>query len=559
MVGQRSSIDLTRTLLGILALFFALQSILIFRLNLNWDEYFFLSHIHTFVADRPLEAIQTFHVQLLAWLAALPLNDPDQIVAGRLVMLLCEAGALFCLYRIARNFAPTEAAVIAVIAWCGAGFALAHGASFRTDPLSGFLIMASLALLFAHRLTFAKAIAAGALAAAALLVTIKAAIFLPCFLAALIWQCRERDARLAKLANFAAAAVTLGLAGAIFWWWHTSSLVPVPSADPATAAAPINATANAVERSSSILDAVILSQSVLPRWDYISHWLILSVFALIPVAVGLRTTITRIKPDPFQAAALLLLAMPVAVLLIYRNAFPYFFPFMMLPVAVLAAIGWQALERPLWRNVTLAGIAVVMIAQFIPAIQQGQSTQRAIAQVAAKMFPGGARYIDRNAMLPSFEKSGYFMSSWGVQGMVGSGHPELANIIDRDQPPLVIANTPILRAALDPAMEWRDLRLTGKEELAMRESYIPHWGDLWVAGKVLNGQSGASLVRIAGTYTLECEGSRTINGATTVCGKTVKLGKGRNRWSGGPLTLRWGEKLYRPDTPAPKEPIYYGF
>ena len=559
MVGQRSSIDLSRVLLGILALFFALQSILIFRLNINWDEYFFLSHIHTFTADRPLEAIQTFHVQLLAWLPALPLGDPDQIVAGRLVMLLCEAGALFCLYRIARQFAPVEASVIAVVAWCGAGFALAHGASFRTDPLSGVLIMASLALLFAQRLSFARAVLSGVLAAAALLVTIKAAIFLPCFLAALIWQCRERELRFAKLAKFAAAAAALFIVGALFWWWHTSSLTLVPSADPAANAAPASATETAVERGGSIFDAVILSQSLLPRWDYISRWLILSVFALIPIAAGLRSTIARIKADPARSATLLLLAMPVAILLIYRNAFPYFFPFMTLPIAVLAAIGWQAIARPLWRNVTLGGIAIVMIAQFIPAIQQGQSTQRTIAQTASKMFPNGARYIDRNAMLPSFQKSGYFMSSWGVQGMVGSAHPELANIIDRDQPPMVIANTPILRAALDPTLEWRDLRLTREEEVALRESYISHWGDIWVAGKVLDGEEGAFALRIAGTYTLECEGTRAINGAVTACGEVVELGKGRNRWSGGPLTLRWGESIYRPKATAPREPIYYGF
>ena len=556
MEERRSKFGHSRLILAGLVLFLALQSILAFRLNINWDEYFFLSHIHTFLGERPLDPMQTFHVRLLAWLPSLPFNDPDQIVAGRLIMMFCQLGALFCVYRIAMQLASAQAALVAVVAWCGAGFALTQGFSFRTDPLAGFCIMVSLALLFSKGMSWVRAAFAGIMAAIALLVTIKSAIFLPCFLAALIWQTRGPNNLASVLAKFALAAIVLAISGLTLWLWHSSSLSPFP----VEVAAKTTATTKAAANSVSIFERVFLSQSILPRWDYISRWLLLSIFALIPIAVGVGSALRKFAhADRSHVIVLLLLASPLIVLLLYRNAFSYFFPFMMLPVSVLAAIGWDAMDKRIWKLATLGGMAAIVVGQFIQAIPQDQSTQREIAQVAQRMFPDGTRYLDRNGMLPSFQKSGYFMSSWGIEGMVGRGQPALANVIDREGPPLVVSNTPILSAALDPYFEWPHIRLTDQEERAMRESYIPHWGQIWIAGKEIGEATDRFEMRIGGSYTLECEGRRELNGRQVPCGAVVELSKGEQSWSGGSATLRWGDNIYRPSTSAPTRPIYYGF
>ena len=89
--------------------FFVLSTALAFRVNINWDEYFYLSHIHAALNGYALRPLQTIHVHPLRWLAQLPLSEPDQVIAGRLFMQTCEAASVACLYRVARVFAGKSA------------------------------------------------------------------------------------------------------------------------------------------------------------------------------------------------------------------------------------------------------------------------------------------------------------------------------------------------------------------------------------------------------------------------------------------------------------------
>ena len=539
---------------SVVILFIVLQLWFAFFLNINWDEYYFLSQIYDFRMGRLAMPMQTFHVELLEWLTALPLSEPDQIVVGRVFMLACEGGMLACLYAIGRTWFAPRAMALALAAYVTSGWVLGHGVSFRTDALAAFLIAASLALMFRAR-DWPAMLIAGALAAIALLVTIKAAFWLPAFAAAFIWRSREHGiARTAGL--FAAATAALLAVGAGAWLFHTTNLA-MPAGN---AAMPADLSA-ASQRTAGYFDRLMGSQPWFPRWGYIRSWLMLSA---IPVVLVVGGVIGAVRGgDRLVAVVLGLLVVPVFSLALYRNAFPYFFPFIFAPACLAAAAADRMLGAPV-RFALTAAMAIGLGAQAFVLMDRDQSAQRQIAAAAHQIFPDPVPYIDRNSMLPSFPKVGYFMSTWGVDDQRATGRPALKPVIETHQPPLVIANSPQLVAAFGLAADTEGRQLLDEDAQALRENYVHHWGPIWVAGKRLTvaPEGGQFELAIPGRYTIECSGRLTIDGVQRACGTVVSLATGQHLVSARrptPLLLRWGDHLLRPSIPEPTRPIYYGF
>jgi len=188
-----------------------------------------------------------------------------------------------------------------------------------------------------------------------------------------------------------------------------------------------------------------------------------------------------------------------------------------------------------------------------------QSAQRAVARTARQLFPVPVHYIDGYSMLPSFAEDGFFMSTWGLEEYMAARKSVLADAIARDQPPLLILNSPALRHAISAQNEPLRWRLLSSDVEALRDNYIEEWGPVWVAGKTMGQPSGRFDIVIGGTYTLECQGIRQIDRTDGPCGGTVYLAPGPHTWSGGAATLRWGDHLRAPNEPPPGEPIFYGF
>jgi hypothetical protein len=558
---MRGELVATRRIVPVaVALFFLFQITLALRQNINWDEYLFLAWIHAFADARLTEPFQTFHVHLLLWLTGLPLTEADQIVAGRLFMVLCEAGSLACLYRLARTFVQPEHALVAVLCWCSAGFALAHGASFRADPLAGFLAMAAITILACGRPRWPNAGLAGIVYATGLLVTVKAAFFLPAFLGAIIWRASALGARDA-VRHFAIAAVTGLVAYATLWRSHAASLPPASPVADLAAHDP-----GYFEKACNAFETVILSQSFLPRADYLFAWLGLSLFALILCLGGLYRFNRSDKPNAAAPSplAMLLFVAPLATLLFYRNGFPYFFPFILLPAALVGALGSSRLKPGAFRLVIIAGMTAIMLLQVPARLGKGQSAQREIARVVHRLFPEPVKYIDRSSMIPSFPKVGLFMSTWGMESYLAGRQNAIVAAVVRHQPPLLLLNSPILSEAVDRDEGTRDCgstesRLRPSDEAVLRDNYIKHWGPVWVAGKTLNMDSTTFEILIGGTYTLECRGGRTVDGQTLACGSAVALAEGQHDWRGGHARLRWGSHLEVPKDPVPQEPSFYCF
>jgi hypothetical protein len=88
---------------GIVAILLALKLQLIFLQNVNWDEFLFLSMVHSAVRGDLAMALQTVHVHAFSWLPRVSANEVDQIMAARGVMFALQVGTSGLIYLVGRR------------------------------------------------------------------------------------------------------------------------------------------------------------------------------------------------------------------------------------------------------------------------------------------------------------------------------------------------------------------------------------------------------------------------------------------------------------------------
>lgn len=546
-------------LLGCIAV---LQLWLVFRLNINWDEYWYLSQIHAYNRGDLATPFQTVHVHLFSWLPAIPFADADQVIIGRCVMILCEIVTFAIIFDIARKlFSPADA-LFALIVYLCAGFVLAHGMSFRTDPLAAMLMMAGLWLMTVARQSWPVALVAGLAAAMALLVTVKSVLFLPTFGAALLYRLNKRRLQ-PVLVFFVISAVAAIAIFALGWSLHSHSLAstPAPSASPT-----VSLNQDVLKQSAGqSFDKTVASSGFFPGMRFFTRWLAFGPGAgLIILGSLFLAAVHAIRATGPSRFVPLLFALPFASILFYRNAYPYFYPFILAPVALSVAFFSQQFSNPSRRRLLVILLVAGFAFQAVYYLRNDQSAQRSTARQVHAIFPEPVAYIDRNGMIPSFRKVGPFMSTWGMEGIMAKGEPVLARTIAQQRPPLVIANSPYLEAALDRSFPVSRIPMPADDVEALRDNYIHFWGPVWLAGMDLKTRGGATrfTITIAGTYTLHCAGSATLDGTARHCGETVDLSAGQHSLdvpSGNQVKLLWGNRFQKPSAPPPTKPIYYGF
>lgn len=540
----------TRAALALTLLGLAIQLWLALRLNVNWDEFYFLNLVHEHLRGTLGRPLQTFHVHLFAWLARLPADEMAQVTTGRLVMLAAEVATLWLLWATARRMAGTQGALLAALAFLAAEFTLAHAASFRADPLAAALLMLALHLVAVRRLGVAEIALAAAAGALAALVTIKAVFYLPAFVGAAIWRLvdtAERRGTLIRLACVAGLGVALFAAG---FFWHAGGLEPTE----ARAAA---ADAGGAFRTT-------LLNGVLPRAAELAFWAPRSLVPLGLVALGLAVALRQGRP---QAAVAMLFCAPMLSLVFYRNAFPYFFPFILAPAVLVSALAARPLaSRAALHWGVLLLVATSFLTQTVRVARHDQGAQRAVLAAVHAAFPEPVPYIDRAGMVAAFPREGFFMSGWGLDKYRSAGVPIFNEILRASAPPMVIANAPALEAALRGLPPGSVLRsLLDADAALLRDTYVPHWGPIWVAGRELALGGGGPLlfeIRVPGPYTLESRADVQIDGLEHVPGSVIELSRGLHvaeAAAADRATLRYGNALPRPAVAPPRDPVFRGF
>jgi hypothetical protein len=220
--------------------------------------------------------------------------------------------------------------------------------------------------------------------------------------------------------------------------------------------------------------------------------------------------------------------------------------------------------------VTLAISAAAYVFNYTRNFADQTVAQAETVRLVHTMFPEPVPYIDRNSMISSFPKVGFFMSTWGLESYRARNRPIMADLIDRHAPPLLIANS--------RALDLSRLSVSGENDGPynlfqadfdlLRENYIHHWGVVYVAGKRLELTAGADPqtfeIIIAGTYTLETGGLVTIDGETKTAGSHIELTRGAHTIAAADdaarlVILRWGRDIFMPAQPPSPQPIYIGF
>jgi len=512
---------------GIIACFIFLIILSLSR-NVNWDEFYFLSHIHAFQDGRLDQPMQTFYVHGFGWLARLPGAEMTQITVARLIMVGFVGITALSIHWIARNFTDLASADIALLAFLSSGFLLPHGASFRTDPMAAAFLTTAIALLMTTRMGLFHVVIVAGLGAFALLVTVKSVLFFPCVLAALIWRapCSGVVAR-----SLLAVVLALTLFGALYYW-HTSGIEVAAGKDTATNAR------NAVT-------TTLLKSGFFPRFDTFVTWAILSISPVVLAIVGLISA-----RSPRLIIVLVLCAGPLLSVIIYRNAFAYFFPFAVPMLMLAVAFGAQQLAGTKWLRALVMILLVTAVGQMALSITENSRTQRATIAEVHRLFPEPVTYIDEASMIASFPSAGFFMSSWGVKNYRAAGIPIFADIIERVQPPLLIAS----KSALISTMVDDRVVLHPDDHAALRENYVHYAGAIWLAGKTVIVEQDPITVQlpIQGRYKMTVSGSDDIQ--TIVAGEEPIILNGA---PGTVYSIVWDSGVEPLATPLPRVSLLY--
>lgn len=542
---------------------------LVFRLNLNWDEFHYLSYVYEHRWGELSRAWQTFHVHLFGWLSRVPGHEVGQLFVARSLLWLSPVVCAALTYAIGRRLLDRTAALFAPLCYLSITYLIEHGTSFRPDTLSAPIALGGLYLVLTRRSPRAMALA-GALFALALLITIKSVLYVA--VAGLIWCLRwlaESDRRRSLLRAAAVLGLALIVVFALLWSWHGSSLAPAEE----------GSNASFLQRSAA---KVFLTHGFFPRWPYFARTLRWDALAWGLIAAGALVALRDAALGPAErrrrGLTLLVLALPLATLLVYRNAFPYFYVFILSPPVLLAGLAFERLLASagtlrsrlpaILAAVLVATLGIQGIAHSLRHAQDQNRDVKALLDAVHRAFPEPVPYIDRCSMVATFPKVGFFMSTWGLESYLAAGEPILRELLETEQPRFLIANVPSLWFFLPDELTAR-LRypLLPQDRAALRDNFVEHWGLLFVAGKRLELGAGAGVERfeilISGPYTLEAPGAVVIDGAEILPGEVVELSQGvheaRSPAGSMRLVLRWGDHLYRPPPPARPQRLFRDF
>ena len=537
----------------------AYKAWLVDRININWDEFLYLSQVHALSRGELTQVFQTAYAHAFHWLVHLRGDEVEQLIAARFAMVTLLGVTAVLVWRLARKWLDGLAAVVPPLAYLSAAPVLLHGGSFRADSLLAPLVVATLLVALHPRNDSWRLWAGGAFFGLAFAVTLKAVLMLPMILAVLSLESLRSAAtgrrRLVKMATDAARFLAAcGAVAAIVLALHRWSV----EASVAESAAGYGGRV----AQKMIFDAPSFAQAGYLKWYFYAQplaWTLIALGGL--VALGQRR---------FRIAALGLALLPVVV---YRNAYPYFYVVMLAPAVPLAGFAvqalWQSLRARAGLNVILALLVLIaagLVYQGIGAARRaGQdelSQQRALVAAVHRIFPQAVAYVDRCGMIASYRRVGFFMSTWGMETYRARGIPFMPRALRETQPAFVLVNSPYL----DPEFKGV-LALLPEDSRAIREFYPVFWGPVRVAGaEALFDAAGTATLTLpfAASYRLATDVPVKVGGVLRADGDVIRVDAGGlsltllaadQHAQGARVALFHADAREIPDAP-PAEPIF---
>ena len=526
-----------------LALVLLLQVALVFTKSVNWDEYFHFSQIHQHLLGRPAPWLQAPFVALFFWVPSLPGDNIDHILFVRLLILPFELVTIASVAAMASRLAGRETALLCGLIYATGGYVFLHGFALRADMIAASLLMTALWIGLCRPLRRTEMTIAALLVGLAFLSTIKAVLYAPAFLGVALFRLQEARRRgvLVVAAIFLLCASLLLLA-----------LTPhLPTAGPASVLRDIG------ELGRASIDRMF-SGGLFRQGGWLVRQIVLAPLFSAAILGAALYACWRGR-DRRERLFILLMLAPLATIAVYRNAFPYHYAFVLAPAAVAIAPVVDYLRRRFGAvavaTLPIAGAVLLFISEDHDVLPR----QRLIDAGIQQIFPVQVTYIDNSGMVGDFPRAvPHFASGWGLENYTRSGVPQYSRALHAEPVPMLLANNAILRSPLGDTPYRGPLHPRDAEIL--RTNYIPHWGRVFVAGRVIAPGTAPVTIDVAvpGRYTIEGAGVG-IDGTTYRAGDVVTLSRGVHRVAGersAKVTLRWGKHLPRPDFAWPSGPIY---
>lgn len=509
--------------LGILAFkFFAAT-----RINVNWDEFWFLSFVHTLLRDELTMVLQGAYTHLFTWLPAAGANEVDQVVAARVVMVGLLGLTAFLVWRIAARWYNGLAAAIPPFVYVSTVPVLSHGGSFRADSMLAPLLMWAAVLLTARDRSRRDEVLAGIALGLAAAITVKVLLFAPLILALLAAASGPGPARFRTMSDVARSALATGLTaavcGALLVGLHAASISG--ATNPLAGALPAESVTSFAQRAAS---TTILDAGLFPRGNVLFIYAKWQPLAWCLIGAGFVISAFRRRID--------LLAMSLALLPIafYRNAYPYFYVVMMAPASLLAGIAYETMASYVARNaprhlstafaaLVCAGLLYQGVKPMLRFARDEQSIQREVLAAAHQIFPQPVNYIDRCGMVSSFRKVNPFMSTWAMAEYNAAGVPVMESAGRSGKAAFVLANV----AALKTASPTPGGLLEVDREFVQR-NYSPYWGPIRVAGGSATIRAGEAVevaVPFAAEYRLRASAEVLVDGIRRRDGEVLFLSR----------------------------------
>lgn len=505
---------------------------------INWDEFFHFSQIHLFAQGKLVQPLQTLHARAFAWVIAFPGNAIDHLIWIRMFSVAATLGTAACIYGIARHFADRESAAICALLYLSAGFVLQHGSSFRADPFLAFLLMAALLILVRSPLTWFACAGAGLLCAIASMESIKSVLFAPAFAGVAMMRWMEDEFSWQTLLRLALVGLFTGAFFLLLYVWHSAGLG---------------------NESGQVAQSVIRSSSkkmfALGGLPYYPVILQAALYAIIfTVLIVIAPVLIWRNPAPLaRQIALAGFWLPITVLAFYHNTAPYFYVFILPPLAVACVFAVQTATR---RYHVTAMVGMLVLSAVIMWSREDRSVlanQAVVVDAADHIFRQPVAYFDTSAMLGTYPKANHFMTPWGQDGYLRRHMGSFSKTMEHTTVPLVIEIEPIFTQALrsdEPSNQ-----LLPEDRAALRANFVHFWGPYWLAGKNLRQGTHAENFLVPGQYTVEL-GQIEIDGTRFAAGDVITLSRGEHVLTAetpAGARLVWGNRLQRPRGAAPSQ------
>ena len=535
----------------VLGLLFIMRADMVFRSEVHWDEFLNLSMVYDYANATLTEALQTAFIHMFTWVPLVSNNEVDQIIAARGVIFIFALVTSLAIYKISKTFMSIEAALFTVIAYWSFTYTLLHGVSFRTDPLATSFMMGALWLTVMNKGGWWRALIAGICIGLAGAMTIKAIFYAPVLIVVGLINYTKKHSIGYAFTMLMVGGVCALVTFLLVIWLHMNSL---PEAVSPFAF---------IERTSSVtvgtMDFNILLYYLLNAAKLNSAFFVLLLgggYIAVKMAIGKSSRLLGIH----LLGLLLLLVSP----LLYRDVYPYYYPFMLAPVVVVVGI---AFERLLEKSEKKIYIFAAILAIFAPAViiygkssQLGPNEQRRTLAVIHEVFPEPVSYIDGRSMVSSYPKRGIFMSTWGMTDYRAAGRPVMQNILTENKPKFILANVPQLDLDKAESLKLNDhpYGLLDEDLTVLKKNFTHYWGPLYVPGFTLAPNDTVINVYIPGLYQILSGDRITVDGRVISTGETVMLDLGPHQVSQNMDTvLRW--HLPVPTDAAPKGYLFHGF